>query len=805
MKKNTFKFIYILLLLLPATIHAYGIENYYINATLEEDGDLRVQEYFNLEGEYNGFEKKINYENPDAYPFHPELDYYGGSDLHNGTDIIINEIRAVSVNPNFDFSKISGEKFIKTSSAEKGDYGVYTTTKNWSGYSYLIYLPSKKNKAFYIDYTIKNIAILHNDVGELGWNIFNSSFSESIGYLQIKVHFPNNQNEFKVWAHGPLNGLVAKEGTTTLIATIEGLSAHRAIDIRATFDQSVISQSPKKSNVIALQKILNYEENKANQANYEREQTDYLNQSEALNKINYCFKNTTRDCYNEAVRLVNKIEDVTVKTDYTNRLSELEVVVIDTEEKIAKESVKDAEDFINYHRYEKAYQNTIILTNEELKQDLLKRLEIVKEKIIKEEKEKYKTFQLINISTIIIIIVIIIYIYNNHDKEYPHNFNHRYLREIPNNYSPSTVTYLFKRTIDSNAISAEVLKLMNDDIIKIEKIKSDKKEDYQLSINSSYKKELTPKENKLITLIFNDKEEIKLSEMKSGASRKYRSFINKWESVNKECLKEASANNFYPGDENVKYKDKSLPGIILCLLTYLYLGLMIPLIAITQSILLFFGIGIIFMVFIGKMNNNVKDIEIKKSRGKTISNIILGTIIPLSLIFMIYAAIVFHFINNKYILSILCLILSIIGIIYVNIAQKRTEKGSYEYARWKAFKRFLLDFGKMDIKDVGEVKLWQEYLVYATTLGIADKVQKAMQIKIDELGLTGTNIDYINFSAYNSLSRSISDGVRDSYSRATTSSSASSSSSSYSSGGGGGGGFSSGGGSFGGGSGGGRF
>ena len=50
MKKILFNIAYILLILFPIIANAEGIENFYIDAILEEDGDLRVREYYNMEG-----------------------------------------------------------------------------------------------------------------------------------------------------------------------------------------------------------------------------------------------------------------------------------------------------------------------------------------------------------------------------------------------------------------------------------------------------------------------------------------------------------------------------------------------------------------------------------------------------------------------------------------------------------------------------------------------------------------------------------------------------------------------------------
>ena len=289
MKKIIKIIIFSLLTIFPITVYAEsGIEKFYINAVVEENGDLTVEEYFYLNGEFNGMEREILYQNDDLYDFHSELDYYGGSKLHNGSGIELLEIRALPIDENFAFKNISGTLFEEVSSADKGDYGVYTVDKSSNGEAYQIYLPDKKNKAFYIKYRLKNMAIVHNDIAEIYWNAIGDSLSESIGTLRITVTFPGNEKEFRVWAHGPLNGKINKVSNQELKAEVTNVYSYEAVDIRAVFDKSVIPSSTKKTNVDALAKILNYEEDAANQANYEREQKEYKNQQTAYEELGYC-------------------------------------------------------------------------------------------------------------------------------------------------------------------------------------------------------------------------------------------------------------------------------------------------------------------------------------------------------------------------------------------------------------------------------------------------------------------------------------------------------------------------------------
>lgn len=64
---------------------------------------------------------------------------------------------------------------------------------------------------------------------------------------------------------------------------------------------------------------------------------------------------------------------------------------------------------------------------------------------------------------------------------------------------------------------------------------------------------------------------------------------------------------------------------------------------------------------------------------------------------------------------------------------RMTEKGLEHNAMWKAFKEFLSDFSNMQDYDEKSLVVWEHYLVYATGLGIAEKVIKNMKVKFPDL------------------------------------------------------------------------
>mgnify|MGYP002858595429 CR=1 FL=1 len=250
------KILLLLFILFPLSIvYGYGIENYYFNLNIEDDGSVVVEEYFELNGHYNGMERIIEFKNynlPDLDPNTPSL---GGTSLNNAESIELISIKALPYKLNFNFTNINGDELKKVDYANPGEYGVYTVNSTWYNEKYLIYLPDYNEKAFYLKYRLKNMAVLHNDIAELYWNIPINELKESIYNLKATINIPNNK-EIKAWAHGPLNGEITIIDPTKVEATITGINARTPMDVRITFDRNIIKNSPKKSNIEALDKIL---------------------------------------------------------------------------------------------------------------------------------------------------------------------------------------------------------------------------------------------------------------------------------------------------------------------------------------------------------------------------------------------------------------------------------------------------------------------------------------------------------------------------------------------------------------------
>jgi uncharacterized membrane protein len=164
------------------------------------------------------------------------------------------------------------------------------------------------------------------------------------------------------------------------------------------------------------------------------------------------------------------------------------------------------------------------------------------------------------------------------------------------------------------------------------------------------------------------------------------------------------------------------------------------------------------------------------------------------------------------------IISGILLIIAGSAKQKLSAKGEVDYGTWHGLKKYMLEFSRMNEYGVPQLELWEEYLVYATMMGISKKVCSELKLVYPELNdntyletnysssymyyMFGNHMGYDDFgNAGTDFGLSLSSTISDISGAATRLAHPPSSSSSGGGGfGGGGGGF--GGGSFGGGGGG---
>jgi len=148
------------------------------------------------------------------------------------------------------------------------------------------------------------------------------------------------------------------------------------------------------------------------------------------------------------------------------------------------------------------------------------------------------------------------------------------------------------------------------------------------------------------------------------------------------------------------------------------------------------------------------------------------------------------------------MIAGIIILIVPRFFKRRSVTGQEDYVRWAAFKRFLEHFSEMQRHEIPSLIIWEHYLVFAVTLGVAKEVIKQLEVVFPNMqeGDYRFGQGWMMYGTYhtgmNALSNSF-DGIGESFERSLRT--AEKAVSKSSSGSGGGGGFSGGGGGGGGG------
>ncbi len=795
-------FIAILCLIFPLKTLAYGINNYLVNATIEENGDLLVSEYFELTGSFNGFERIINYKNSNSIPFNPDLEMFDGSTINDGDNIELLEIRGVEKN-NFDFENVTGDLFTEKNYANAGDYGYYTINDNIIGYRYKIFLPSNKNKAFYLKYKIKNIAVLHNDVGELFWNILGDELTESIASLTAYINIPNNI-DIRAWAHGPLNGDVEIVNSQKVKVIIDGLSANTPIDVRVTFDRDVIQNSTKLTNVNALNKILNYEQIKADEANEQRKELEQRKIAKAFEQLNYFQNNLTKENYELALNSINQISDEEIKNNLLEILEGYKKKLDELLYKKANNLIDIADNTLSYDDYLEALNAIEEVEIEQDKIELNKKITKVYEKIKNKEIEHNKEYIFYMAFLLVTYLIIVFTTKVLRELNIRRYFNYEYLREIDSEMDLETIEYIMDNKITSKTISAITLNLINKKIISYEKTEDN-------NIIMTYHEEnanVNEIESALIKYLFVKGKVVNLKEFQNVTRYNYKFYIDLYEKLENTILDKINNQQIFTNTylmSECTTPNISLKLVVLSCISILFKS---PIILALYEIILL--IKLLVKLFRG--------IDLK---------IFLNTIMSMGIIYLgIYFSL--NIIKNDKIIYYAFYFIIAISIYIFVAALKNLKKQAYrkagkiKLAKIKALKRFLNDFGRLNEKTIPDVTLWNKYLIYAIALGCSDKLAKEMNSKLEIENINYDLLDmYSNmYDVYNSTLNYTIRNTRTIYYNkireesfesfmsdfaSAASSSDSSSSGRFSSGSGSGGGFSSGGGHGGGGGGGSRF
>lgn len=306
-------------------------------------------------------------------------------------------------------------------------------------------------------------------------------------------------------------------------------------------------------------------------------------------------------------------------------------------------------------------------------------------------------YQLADILGVIFLILIIIFvvfqtrrIYVKYDKEHPTNFYGEYYRELPAEYGPAIMGYLYRfKTTEKDDVSATLMDLVRRDYIRIDagtESLTEKKVNYTLVLNEQKdQKELKGYEQKLIQWFFGvvagGQPRLSLNQLESFTKKESQAirYMNENQSFNRQVAIEGQKMNFF---DDVKVAVQKSSG---------FLGLL----------------GLFAAVFF---------------------------VLRFALVLGTYTGVIG---------GILAGITYGLGA-YIRTIERRSVQGNEDFVRWAAFEKFLKEFTNIKDYPMPGITLWEHYMVYAISFGIADLVEQQLRFKYQQLN----RMDELNGSPY---------------------------------------------------------
>ena len=300
----------------------------------------------------------------------------------------------------------------------------------------------------------------------------------------------------------------------------------------------------------------------------------------------------------------------------------------------------------------------------------------------------------------IAIICIGIYCYRKYDKEFESDFYNEYYRELPADYPPAIMGYLYRfREITDDDLTATLLDLIRRKYLILEHMPVGANEN-----NADFKIK-------------------KNNELQQKGLKNFESFLIKWfidDIGNGECVTSRQLNSYCRNEAGARSYQSS------CTTWYK-------------------------MVKAEGKKRKFFDEVVHNKKTRFIIISVLSIPIVIVLLNLMDSFSRFN-IGGPIAMFFACFPIALI--LYVNTIDRRSKKGNEDYVRWKAFKHFLEDFGSFEDYPVPALIIWEHYLVYATSFGIADKVRKQLKLKLDLESIDSTTTTYIYyFGRYNSFGR----------------------------------------------------
>lgn len=265
----------------------YKIDDYIVDSRIDISGNMVVREVIKVKGSFNGYIRDLKYKNNNNKVFDKSIDSFYGSSIYDASNIEVRKVGTINYDKELDFNVFdqSVNEFTMNDSCTVNK-GCYEKSDITDGVSLKMYNETNNSSTyFYIEYLLGNVVVMHEDIAEVYFNFVGDMFDDDINKYKLRVVLPDKTKELvRVWAHGPLNGNVSpiKDENGYYYGgylEINDLYSNTPVDMRLTFDKNLILVDHpylKKSEVLALDKILEVENLRADKANKEREKAKFF-------------------------------------------------------------------------------------------------------------------------------------------------------------------------------------------------------------------------------------------------------------------------------------------------------------------------------------------------------------------------------------------------------------------------------------------------------------------------------------------------------------------------------------------------
>lgn len=255
------------LLLIPLSVSAeVNITHHLIDAEIEIAGGLRVKELIVFDGNIQDFSRTLNYKMIEDIWDQKTINFSNGA-MYNGYSLENVKV-AVTAAPddiNFDIFKEDIDNYLPILDPKSKTKSFYTNVKNSLGSTINIHSVSKEEAiAYYIEYVISNVIVVHNDVHELNYTFKYLDIGAANTIIRLIIPYSTDSDLYNFWVHGPLSGALQEVITSSgnkLGVVAEFVNLKNDINFRMTLpkEQVGIDIYLNKTNTDALDKILEIE------------------------------------------------------------------------------------------------------------------------------------------------------------------------------------------------------------------------------------------------------------------------------------------------------------------------------------------------------------------------------------------------------------------------------------------------------------------------------------------------------------------------------------------------------------------